>query len=144
MARSVWRYAAEMAGVILATFGAIEVLIGLVFLVLAGLFANPDSLPAWVDIGVVPDGASLRMLLLGVLVLAAATAQVVAGVALQRHATGAWPRSAGAALGVAGALVAVLAAASGGGINPIFLPVAAAYGFVAVSAGSQLRWGRSP
>jgi hypothetical protein len=119
-----------MAGTVLALMGAIEILVAAVFLVLAALFANPASLPSWVDIGVVPEGASLRMLGLGLLVLSASALQVIVGLAMRSPNAPAWARWSGTGLGAAGVVISIVAATAGGGFNPVFLAITAAYAAV--------------
>ena len=125
----------EAAGVVLAILGAVESLLGVLFGVYAWLYRDPASLPDWVDTGSVPGNASVQLFLLGGAVLLFAGAQVASGLVVHRSGES-WARWMGIILSTAGmgiGLAAILPPANSTAYNLVFLPVVAAYGYVAVA-----------
>jgi hypothetical protein len=70
------------------------------------------------------------MLGLGLLVLSASALQVIVGLAMRSRYAPAWARWSGLGLGAAGVAISIVAATAGGGFNPVFLAITAAYAAV--------------
>lgn len=125
-----------MAGGVLIAFGSLLGAVGLVLLILLAMLTGSGRIPEWLSVGPQPVQPSLRLLVLGALLVLLGVGQVVTGMAMMAPGR-AWSRPAGMVLAVAGAALAAWAlwpaSGTGGSVQAAFLPVIAAYLFVALA-----------
>jgi hypothetical protein len=97
-----------VAGTVLVVLGAIWASVGVVLLALARLLAGGSSLPPWLSGAVPAGGSGLLTAVVGLLVVAAGSGQVLSGILVATGRARSWAIVTGLLLGAVGAGVAAV------------------------------------
>jgi hypothetical protein len=130
------------AGGALLVFGAVQGLIGVLFVVLGVVFSNADTLPDWVLTDPTGGAGVPRLLLIGTGVMVYAVIQMLTAVAVLRGSRP-WAQLAGIAFALVGAglcMWAMLPRSDAPSVNVVFLPLVVAFGLIALALAMGGAW----